>query len=784
MGAILNILTNNSLRGHRNSGIVDPNQFHAAAEESLFLLLAGAGLISVLAAPTWEGENFYELNPLRVRVGYNNFCVGFDTAPARYYAQIMYVLTTYGEIQWTITDVQRLRITCQNMDKGHMRASIAVRLLYVLSLLVFSLAFVIPPMDGPKHAWAHSWAFFQYIGVRFLMVNQVYAEYNPKRMGKRITTLQKVYYVFQMICTVGFIVITFTDYLVYQARCEEPHYQCYDDTETLVFPPVAVPWYVTIWFDYGWFFALWLSKYLLPQGMTMRVKYTYRPMDREERAATAQGKTRGDQELPMEAQLEVPKGSVKPSMTQRALGYILGCCGTRVEDGQSAAYYRDELCAKGDEYALWVSRATHTKEEGFKCPWAGNGTAYWSYDYVCKALEGRKELLESGKAERKGDLGKQRISKVLSPHLGFNLGFNLKDHSTTRDFLGHGWSTIVPKPGLEQRMREQIIDLEVLEVTGTGQLAVFNIRELWHAMLDEEITEEDGMAFVEHQKKALVLPTLPEKVTKLPLPCFKRVVNAKFDRWMPKIKQALLNTGKVQEKDMDVVATACYELLVFAGGLAVANTLRSLVGLRMNKIVPLDYVVEPAKAHAFALETVRCFPSGATVSDWPKGEGKQRLYSLPLAGNDPKVWGKGFKPERALADGWEEKYINFAEKAGRSWACPGRAFALEMTATFARLFDPREWQVGHDPNQEQTLLPKRWVPYFGDATLVKKVSPKGQHGWTGSGIEVESKSAFEKEPSQGQQSPTSQRNQSPRKWNFDDAAPDLEANAGVTIRVD
>lgn len=229
-----------------NKGVIHPEDYLKAAGELLFLLFAVVWGVTYVWNP-----GVIEQNPLRDRLGYNNLCVGFDAAPATYIGLLLFLPTVYFCIRYAWTDMERTQLLRARLTSLQYYFSVSTDALYVVSICVFGLVFVISPFDS---IWLHSLAFLQYIAIRFLVVwANIYEHAAPPKSSIRFL------WVYGFV-SLAFPALVITNYLTYEA------------------PPFGgdpasplVPYQLSMIFDYTWFLCLALTTKFMPRAEGMRI---------------------------------------------------------------------------------------------------------------------------------------------------------------------------------------------------------------------------------------------------------------------------------------------------------------------------------------------------------------------------------------------------------------------------------------------------------------------------------------------------------------------------------
>lgn len=225
-----------------------PEHFLKAGGETLAMLFLVCGIITAIFNP----DSFSD-NPLMDRLGYNNLCVVFDTAPATYVAQGFYVACAYLCIRYTWTDYERTMLIASKEDARELSGcqvnfSVTMDVLFTLSICVFGLVFVINPQDS---VFWHSCAFLQFVFCRFFVVVANFLEH-PEPEKKSWIFLY--YYGFTSFAFPISVLICFATY---------------DETKKM--QPV-IPWYITCSFDYMWLIGLAATSKMLPNAEILKLK--------------------------------------------------------------------------------------------------------------------------------------------------------------------------------------------------------------------------------------------------------------------------------------------------------------------------------------------------------------------------------------------------------------------------------------------------------------------------------------------------------------------------------
>lgn len=107
--------------------IIHPKAYLQASFEVFILMLA---LCWILTA--WFNPSIMDSNRIRDVFGYNNVCVGFDTVPARYFAQPLMCLQGYMRHSVTASAALTLTLTALMFSVAHSLV-LSATLTFVLS---------------------------------------------------------------------------------------------------------------------------------------------------------------------------------------------------------------------------------------------------------------------------------------------------------------------------------------------------------------------------------------------------------------------------------------------------------------------------------------------------------------------------------------------------------------------------------------------------------------------------------------------------------------------------
>eukprot|EP00980_Cylindrotheca_fusiformis_P017094 scaffold5247_cov130-Cylindrotheca_fusiformis.AAC.13 len=232
---------------HMEWDVVNPSCFLKASGECLFLILSISWIITAIHNP-----ETIQHNPLKDRLGYNNFCVGWDVTPARYVAGFLWIPCSYLGLRFVYSDLVRFQLGMESSPKStfHVCFKYTSLFAYALALCGIILILMIPPTD--EDVWTHSSFFLFFIVTRFFVVASIYRDF-PDEFQYQDRVFLTVY---------GFISLFMPVLIVWQ-------YWWYDFHDIGNRAPIH-PWILgTI--DYSWFLCLAVTAKFLPEE-TMLVR--------------------------------------------------------------------------------------------------------------------------------------------------------------------------------------------------------------------------------------------------------------------------------------------------------------------------------------------------------------------------------------------------------------------------------------------------------------------------------------------------------------------------------
>ena len=236
------------LFNNMDADVVDPAIFLKASGELLFLALSLSWIITAIFRP-----EIIRSNPLKDRMGYNNFCVGWDLPPASYIASLLVSGAAYLSLRFNFTCLIRNKLLLENNKISQKQNDFAKfsAYWYAGATCGMQLLFVISPYDS---VWAHTALFLFFIIGRLLGVCSQYVLF-----PEEFETTDKVFLAVYSLVSGLMIMIVVLDFSLYSLRGEM----------TLIFP---VP--VEVFVDYTWFVCAALTAKFLPNKTLLSRDFT------------------------------------------------------------------------------------------------------------------------------------------------------------------------------------------------------------------------------------------------------------------------------------------------------------------------------------------------------------------------------------------------------------------------------------------------------------------------------------------------------------------------------
>ena len=243
----------------RDAVYVHPEKYLQASFEVFLLMLALSWLMTAR-----YNHGVIERNRIRDVFSYNNVCVGFDTAPARYVAQPLFALQAYFGIRFATLD--SLRAELQRFGDGSLGAAaywttVCVNAFYALTMLAWGMLLIVTPDASLNH---HFYIYVLFVVVMYLTILANFIE-APRGA---VSTLSAAWCAVFGVWTVALLLVGSVGFNGYdyelcpsanvtQLIAAGLHAQLCEQTP-------AVPVALMASLDYGWFVLLLFTTPLLP----------------------------------------------------------------------------------------------------------------------------------------------------------------------------------------------------------------------------------------------------------------------------------------------------------------------------------------------------------------------------------------------------------------------------------------------------------------------------------------------------------------------------------------
>jgi len=338
-------------------------------------------------------------------------------------------------------------------------------------------------------------------------------------------------------------------------------------------------------------------------------------------------------------------------------------------------YHRDILRLK-----LCPSFLDHQakKSPEARCPFLG-AQFHLAHEDVAKMLAECPHQHLKGQIERKNELGYLELTSAAFKRNGtLGLGLPVDKHRVVRKYSA---PLIAQIPGFGGMMQEMHNFLDGRQkVALPGDIDVWWCQLLWRYCVKREISVKEAEEFISFRQNWLVAAVAHvDGFSVAHLTFSMDDVNKEQDKYRGIISAHL--PGTIPKEVKDDVAQAVLEMISFAGGLSVPQTIHAAIAALFQ-----DFMPEPVTKDnvlPFVYEVTRLFPAVQGFGLWKDGE-RHVLY-LNGALRDPKVWGEN-ADRFTLKDVklYQEKHVGFANQAvapddADSKVCPGIQVALDAT---------------------------------------------------------------------------------------------------------
>jgi hypothetical protein len=276
----------------KKASVTRPELYLEASFEIFLLMLALTWITTCIWNPDvlLRSKGGNRINDI---FNYNNVCVGFDTAPARYVAQPLFALQSFLGIRFGNLDLLRLNLEylSQRVTKLQFYFSAMMDLLFMGTMLLWPMLLIITPDQGGSGLNYHFYVYVIFVVIMYLTILAQFMEINEKYLGTyKIPLISKiwvrVYGVWTLLLLlIGFIAFNKYDYelcpsdLVDAWKANKAAWENAIDHATPGYvtrcqQEPAVPVFIMSVLDYGWFILLLFATPLLPYSPALNVPIT------------------------------------------------------------------------------------------------------------------------------------------------------------------------------------------------------------------------------------------------------------------------------------------------------------------------------------------------------------------------------------------------------------------------------------------------------------------------------------------------------------------------------
>lgn len=168
-----------------NPNKINPEMYLGAWVETFIIMLAMSWTVTLIWAP-----EVIETNRIKDVMGYNNVCVGFDEAPARYVALPGMVAMSYFGITYVNMDMWRDKLQEEHHDiskKAYMISRWS-NILFAATMLLWPMLLIVTP--GGDEDWHFAYHFYIYVIFVVIAMANIGANFSE---AHKITVYSKVW---------------------------------------------------------------------------------------------------------------------------------------------------------------------------------------------------------------------------------------------------------------------------------------------------------------------------------------------------------------------------------------------------------------------------------------------------------------------------------------------------------------------------------------------------------------------------------------------------------------
>eukprot|EP00656_Telonema_subtile_P016149 TRINITY_DN1851_c0_g1_i2.p1 TRINITY_DN1851_c0_g1~~TRINITY_DN1851_c0_g1_i2.p1 ORF type:complete len:415 (-),score=88.14 TRINITY_DN1851_c0_g1_i2:285-1529(-) len=261
------ILNSNRDCAKNGSDKIHPVMYLQASFEAFLFML---GLCWIL---TWTANpDIIDSNRIKDVFGYNNVCVGFDTTPARYFAQPLMALQGFYGIRYVTLDNLRADLGRVQAGTEHDPAGLSYWFTYITNslfactMLLWGMLLIALP-EGRAFTY-HFYIYAVFVVIMYLTIFANFLEaYIYKEPISRLGAVWCVVFGVWTVLLLGVGTIGFNGYDYDKCPTLDRDELIANGTyETLCIQDPTIPIGLMATLDYGWFILLTLAPWLLPDS--------------------------------------------------------------------------------------------------------------------------------------------------------------------------------------------------------------------------------------------------------------------------------------------------------------------------------------------------------------------------------------------------------------------------------------------------------------------------------------------------------------------------------------
>jgi len=266
-GAFVHVSRSNHIQGNNSEQVeVYPKAYLQASFEVFIFMLVVCWIATCIG-----NYSVIDSNRIADVFGYNNVCVGFDTAPARYFAQPLMCLQAFFGMRYVNLD--GLRAELEQQEEGAEKGKAyyftkVVNFCYVITMLLWGMLLIVLP-EGDSFAY-HFYIYAIFVVVMYLTILANYFEEYLEAGWDRIRWWQAVWVVsfgIESVLLLGIGMIGFNGYDYDQCPNNSVNDFKQDGRyDQLCLQDPYIPVALMAPLDYGWFFLLFMSPWCLPES--------------------------------------------------------------------------------------------------------------------------------------------------------------------------------------------------------------------------------------------------------------------------------------------------------------------------------------------------------------------------------------------------------------------------------------------------------------------------------------------------------------------------------------